>query len=241
MKIIRFLFFVPFAMAGLFVIIFAFKQKGSDEKFFEKAKPVEAVIDEITTRTVRKGTGSKRKTRTEHDVFVTYTVNDVKYEHIEISSYSSSMSEGATMTLYYDPQNPKDIRDEGAAEMAFPLSLFMGSIFVLVGVGLPLGMVLAGNKGKKLMKNGIRCQAEEICLEENRNVRVNGKHPIVVYCRAMDPRDNCMKEFKSKNCYEDLYKYDIRNVDIYLDPNNMSKYYVDINGAIKAAKESSFY
>ena len=198
MKYLRCLFFVPFAIVGVFAIIFAFRQKVNNEEFFKKAKQVDAVIDQIVTRRETTGTGKKKKTKTEHDVYVTYTVDGVEYEHIEINSYSSSWSEGGTITLHYNPENPKDVRDKETSEMAFPMLIVVGCIFTLVGLGIPVGMILLGNKGKKLINTGIRCQAEEFCIEENRNVRVNGRHPLVVYCRAVDPRDNSMKEFKSK-------------------------------------------
>jgi hypothetical protein len=240
MKFLKYLFFAPFILGGIFAIVFAFKQKESNEKFFAKAEPVDAIIDDIVTRTVRKSTGKKRKTTTEHDVYVTYTVDDVEYKHVKISSYTSSMVEGKTIRLYYDPQDPRDIRHKETSETAVPLMIGVGSVFVIVGLAIPLSIGLSGHKITKLMKTGIRCQAEEICIEENRNVRVNGKHPCVLYCRALDPRDNNLKEFKSGNCYEDLYEYDINNVDIYLDPNNINKYYVDLKGAIKEAKESRF-
>lgn len=236
-KIISCLVVALFGLLGMYVIFSAFTQKEDNEKFFETAQPVDAVIDDIVSRKVTSGTGKKKRTKTEHDVFVTYTVNGMTYEHVEIPSYSSSMTEGDVLKLHYDPQNPRDIRDKNYEEGQFPALIVVGAIFVIFSVVYILITLTGGFAGRGLKKKGIKCQAEQFCVDRNYGVRVNGRHPYVVYCQVFDPRANTMREFKSKNCYERLDKYDITDIDVYLDPTNMDKYYVDVNGAIKNARK----
>lgn len=236
-KISSCIFVAVFGIFGIIAIIGAFKQKEDNDKFFETAKIVDGVIENIESRRVTSGTGRKKKTRTEYDVYVTYTVDGMKYENVEISWYSSSMSEGDAIKLYYDPLNPRDVRDKEYEEGQFPTLIIVGSLFIIVSVVYIVITMTGGFAGKGLKKKGIKCQAEQYCIDKNYSVRVNGRHPYIVYCQVFDPRVNAMKEFKSKNCYEDLNKYDIRDIDVYLHPTNMKKYYVDVNGAIKNSKK----
>lgn len=132
-KLIRVVFFLPFILGGIFAVIMGIKTYKSDKEFFKEALPVEAHIDDIVTKTKTSGSGRKRKKTTTHDVFVSYTVNGVDYKGIEINEYSSSMSEGGTVVLYYNPDNPKEIKCKEVAKSAPVVAIVVGVVFIIVG------------------------------------------------------------------------------------------------------------
>ena len=239
--IIKNLITIPVIILGIIVIVVAIKQDSEFEEFYANAKSVDATIDDVVSRRVRKGTGKKKRYKTEYDVYVTYTIDDTTYEHVEISTSGSSAVEGSKITLYYLPENPRDVRDKEYQEGQLPTLIVIGSVIIAIGGGILLVNLLKANSQRKLMQSGIRISAEEICVEENTKVKVNGRHPYIVYCRAYDPRTGEMREFASKNCYEKLEKYDIRELDIYLDPNNPKKHFVDVAGAIEMAKRGGMF
>lgn len=222
---------------GIVIISAGIMQDNGYKEFFSEAKPVDATIDDVISRRVRQTkTGKRKRYKTEYDVYVTYTIDDTTYEHIKIDTSGLSATEGDIITLYYLPENPRDVRDKEYLEGLLPNIVIIGLIVIAIGGGNLLVNLLKANSERKLMKSGIRISAEEICIDKNRKVKVKGRHPYIIYCRAYDPRIGEMREFASKNCYEKLKKYNIREVDIYLDPNNPKKHFVDVAGAIEMAK-----
>lgn len=224
------LFTLIFAGVGICAIIMGIQQMKDNKKFYAEAETVTARIDDIEVTKTTSGTGKKRKTKTDHDVFVTYTVEGVEYKHIEIGEYSSGMSVGDTLTLHYDPSNPKDVRYKEVGESGPKVAIALGVVFALVGISI--SFIGSGfSMKKKLIKTGVRCISDELYIDQNTSVRVNGRCPYVIYCRLQDPTGE-YRECKSKNIYENLDRYDIRRVDVYFDQKNPKKYYVDVEGAM---------
>lgn len=230
-KLSRMLGGLIFVAIGIVIIVIGIREKKENERFYARAKEVTAYIDDINVTTKTTGSGKKRRTKTEHDVFVTYTVDGTQYKHIEIGEYSSSMHVGGTINLHYDPSNPKDVRYKEVSGNAPIFAIAFGAVFA--GIGLIITLCMAGfSPNTKLKKTGIRCVSNDVYIDKNVNVKVNGRHPYVVYCRVQDPTGE-YRECKSKNVYEKLDMYDIRSVDIYFDSKNPKKYYVDVQEAIK--------
>ncbi|MBQ7522805.1 MAG: DUF3592 domain-containing protein [Clostridia bacterium] len=65
------------------------------------------------------------------DVYVEYMVNGKKYSN-ELGEYVASFTEGATIEIYYNPQNPDEIF---SASMVFPIVFIVaGGIMCLISV-----------------------------------------------------------------------------------------------------------
>lgn len=217
-------------LAGVGLIIGAIAINKSDKKFYKTAKKTKAVISDIeTTHTKRNG-----KTKTNHETYVTYEVDGFTYENIHLGYYSNSMYVGKSITIYYNPKDPTEIKVKNSMVVP-PIMLVMGLIFLAVGIFLLFG----GKKNSKLKKNGIGCEADIVNVTLNMNVTINGQHPYVLECRATDPSTGIISLYKSKNFYEDISFYGIEKVMVYVDPNKPSKYYVDVKGAIEKAKADS--
>lgn len=90
---------------GILVMVTGVFLSISEKEFQEKALTTTAVITDIDTHITRK----KGKTKKDHDVYVEYEVGGQKYRS-ELNVYKSSMREGNSIEVFYDPANPKDAR-----------------------------------------------------------------------------------------------------------------------------------
>lgn len=235
-KLIRVVFFLPFILGGIFAIIMGIKTYKSDKEFFKEALPVEAHIDDIITKTKTSGSGRKKKKTTTHDVFVSYTVNGVDYKGIEINEYSSSMSEGGTVVLYYNPDNPKEIKCKEVAKSAPVVAIVVGAIFVIVGF-VPVFAIKGPKTNKKLKNSGIKYTTNEFYYTEKTNVRYNGRCPLYVTCVIRNPHTGAINEYRSDMAYPGLDENNIREFDVYVDVNDANKGYVDVTTALEIARK----
>lgn len=235
-KLIRVVFFLPFILGGIFAIIMGIKTYKSDKEFFKEALPVEAHIDDIITKTKTSGTGRKKTKTTTHDVFVSYTVNGVDYKGIEINEYSSSMSEGGTVVLYYNPDNPKEIKCKEVAKSAPVVAIVVGVVFVIVG-STTMFVFKEPKTNKKLKKSGIKYTTNEFYYTEKTNVTCNGRHPLYVTCVIRNPHTGAINEYRSDMAYPSLDEKNIREFDVYVDANDSNKGYVDVITALEIARK----
>ena len=136
---------------GIGALVFAYRQKAADEEFYEKAQTVDATVVDVVTTKDKKGTGreNKYKKTTEYDVYVSYTVDGVEYNHIEIATYDSKAFEGNVIELHYDPKNPEDARDMDCLDDQVPTAAIVGAIFIVIGLGLSVVTVIKIRKSKK--------------------------------------------------------------------------------------------
>ncbi len=93
------------------IIFLMFIQKWIGEyKFFKNAETVTGYIDDIDVNVTTSTSNGKNTTRTDRDVFVTYTVDGKEYQHILISQYTDDMDRGEEITLHYNPNNPYEVK-----------------------------------------------------------------------------------------------------------------------------------
>lgn len=201
-----------------------------NKKFFRNAEHTTAVITEIgSTRYTRNG-----ETEYKHTVYVTYEVDGVQYNKVRLGYYNSGMYEGKTIKVYYNKDNPGKIKTRGSSMVISIILGVLGGVFLLIGIIL---VIVFMPRNKKVKQYGIRYEADIINITMNRNVRVNGRHPYIVDCQVVDDFTGVTSLYRSKNIYEDIDVYGIVKVPVYVDQNNPSKYYVDIDEAIERAKK----
>lgn len=237
-KLIRLVFMLPFILGGVFAIIIGIKTYYSDKEFFKDALPVEAHIDDIITETKTSGSGRKKKKTTTHDVFVSYTVDGVDYKGIEINEYSSSMFEGGTVVLHYNPDNPKEIKCKEVAKSTPGVAIVVGAIFVIIGF-VPVFGIKTPESNMKLKQSGIKYTTNEFYYTEHNRARRNGRYnkrrSLYVTCVIRNPHTGDVNEYRSEaSCY-DLDQYNIREFDVYVDANDPTKGYVDVPAAVRIA------
>lgn len=164
---------------------------------------------------------------------VTYTYNGKEYES-HSSVYSSGIREGDRVKIYVDRENPRRIE---IAEVIFLPTLILciiGLPFLLVGIGFMIALVRSGNKKKKLMANGKKLYTEVTGGSQNFNYTVNGRHPYKLECQYTDPYTGAVYLYSSGNVWIDPNLYIGRQVAVYVDPADFSKYYVDVDSLNEA-------
>lgn len=170
-----------------------------------------------------------------HRVYVSYQYDDVDYENVPINFYSSSMYEGKEITLYCDPEHPYNIKCESSGIFVIVSLIVMGLIAMVIGV-FPL--VVVGRKvlqKRKCLKKGKMLRGVVDSIEYNTSVASNGVHPFVIFCSYRDEYKDITYRFKSENIWTDpsLVFQPGSSIEIYVEENDYSKYYVNAQQAIE--------
>ncbi|MDD7429852.1 MAG: DUF3592 domain-containing protein [Oscillospiraceae bacterium] len=193
----------------------------SHDAFMKNAVKTEAVISGIESHSYRKN----GKTRTEHDVRVVYEADGNVYEEL-LGYYSSGMSEGDMIEIYYDPDDPSEIMsDSKLLELMF---ILLGSIFAVLGAIFILIKISSANRRKRLIETGDRLTGIITDVVINNAVRINGRHPFKAECEVIDPFSGEKYLFASESVTSDISYLEGREVTVYTDRNDKRKYFVDI-------------
>lgn len=210
-------FGVIFLIIGLFV--------AKDEKEFrENALQTTGTITEITVDYIRKTDG---KTKKEYDVYIEYTVDGIVYND-RLSYYDSSMHKGQSITLYYNPEDPSDVIGEKTGTGVF---ILVSCFFIILGIVFIIPSVLSGNKKKKLMESGEKVRGIITNVYVDNNISYNGRHPYRAECEVTDAFTGEVYLYSSERVMNDITHLMGSPVDVYYDPNNKKKYYIDLESA----------
>ena len=199
-----------------------------DHYHFNKSTPeVSAVIEEIKTTTRRKSDG---KRTTDHDVYVSYTVDGTEYYN-ELGYYSSGMHEGDTISVHYSPENPDKIKTNSYVGelIVFP----MGVLFAGIGAAFCAVEIKRSKKRKFLIENGIRTLATVTEVLTDYSTTVNGKHPDMIKCEVVDEYTGQIHSYTSESSFNDCSVYKGMPVNIYVNPSNPEEAYVDIESLVE--------
>ena len=120
--------------AGAVFIVFGFISLKELREF----KQVEALVSDIQVDLVTEGDGSQTQ---EIHIFVTYTVNGQEYTE-ELQNTKTSMKKGDTITVLYNPENPKEV--SGATKGIATVQLAAGAAIALFGLGFAALTLIRG-------------------------------------------------------------------------------------------------
>lgn len=215
-----------FMFAGMFFITVMLNIYFDNMGFFKEAEKTTAVITDIEKNPYKK---------TDYNVYISYEIDGVKYENVNLGYYTSSMNKGDEITVHYDPEKPYDARSMGG-------DVFETYIGTFVGIGIGLLFVAIGGANvysyvrKKTIKGkGKRFEEDIINVEVQQNVKVNGRHPIIVTCQLVNPYTGIMETYRSERVYKDPWEYGLSKVPVYINEKKPSIYMVDVDEAIEAA------
>lgn len=213
---------IAFMFFGVLMIIVSIVTFVGAKKFEASAEKTMAVITDIDTYR----TGIRDARTTHHDVYVEYRVDRQVYNGM-LDYYSSSMYVGKEIEVMYNPNNPADIR--GSSNFTWIILALIGLIFAAVGGGIFFANVTAGGKCKKLMENGDRVTGTITNVITVTNVRINHRHPFKAEVEVIDPYTGEKYLYSSKQVLDDIYYMVGSTVDVYVDRDDKSKYYVDLD------------
>lgn len=223
---LKWMFVGLFGFVGTVFIIAAVIIHWQDEKFYKTAQPVTAVITDFQRTRTRPGKPMNTVT------VIEYTINEKKISNT-LGYYSSPMRHGDSITVYYNPQNPLEIKSKSGGVMFFILFLAMGIVFVAISLGFYSYMRCSKRKMQWLKQHGECLQAEIIDIDTNGSISVNGSHPLIVTCRLRMP-DGSEQIFKNTQVWRRKYELpESGTVPVYVDKNNPKRYYVDVDTVIQ--------
>ena len=147
------------------------------------------------------------------------------------SANPPAYSVGEKVQIYYDPANPADAGLAGVNSMLGTIICGgIGLVFIFLG-GIIFWLNAKGGGDKALMQNGRKISADIMEVGLNTSFEMNGKNPFKIHCQWLNPSDNTVYEFNSKNIWFDPSHYmnDRKKIDVYIDFNNPKKYFMDIS------------
>jgi hypothetical protein len=154
--------------------------------------------------------------------------------HEFTSSYSSSdMQGGDAVTVHFPTGQPEEAEIKDFFTLWF-FPLFT-SVFAFVFGGIGFYGVINQLKRVRAKRDlftygrGRKTSLPVTSIIHDSSFKVNGRSPYVILCQYHDPVSNNMFEFKSDYVWYDpapLLK-DRREIDIYVDPNDLKYYYMD--------------
>lgn len=221
------LFCMIFLVAGIVLVGMAVLIYFNNSSFKNRAVKIPATIERIDSYTTTRKTNRGTRTKTNHNVYVSYEFNGTPYNNIHLRSYTSSMYEGKAITILCDPHNPTDVDVEGMIYFPVILLAVMGVIFGTIGFVPTMILVKKKNKKKKLMTNGKVIYAVVDDVARNLSFAVNGVNPYRIRCSYTDGLRTY--EFVSENMWDNPEEdFPVgSSIRVYVDSNDYGKYYVD--------------
>jgi hypothetical protein len=118
----------------------------------------------------------------------------------------------------------------GMQSGGFYVLLVLGLVFASIGSGIIVYGWQSAKKEAFLRQQGRLIQAEFQQVELNEILEINGVNPFRIVAQWHNSRSNELFIFKSANLWFDPSAYvQDRKIPVYIDPNNPSKYIVDIS------------
>ena len=140
------------------------------------------------------------------------------------------MYAGKEIEIFYNPENPMEIKgNDGAISIILPL---MGVVFLVIG----LVFVNNDRKNKKqlemLLSKGSTAEGIITAITVDHNTTINNRHPLKAEVSVTDPVTGEQFLYSSDSIMEDIRYLQGRRVTVYYDPDDRSKYYIDLDSAM---------
>ncbi len=162
---------------------------------------------------------------TYNDAFIEYTIDGITYEG-KLDEYNSKMQVGDPVWIYYDSEDPYEfISDSNIFEIIF---ISVGGFFTVIGVVFLIICYIKKRRVNDLVMNGDKLSGTIIAVRTNYKIKVNNRYPFIADCEVVNPYDNERYLYRSENVVADISMLVGMTVTVYVDRNDRSKYYVDI-------------
>jgi hypothetical protein len=214
-----------FALVGLGLLIAGIFWHINNKAFFENAVEIQASITDIEIY-------YDSDNEAQHEVYVKYVIGDELYEDVRLNYYSSDMRKGQKVAVWYNPNDPWEIRSKEGSNFGSLLLIIIGGVFAGGGAIALITCQVKASQDTKRKKTGKRLQLPIAYIDVNPHITVNGFPANYIICQEQDPyTGQTIQQYKSKNIFRDLFSEmqvgDL--VDVYVDPQNPNKYFVDVD------------
>ena len=134
-------------------------------------------------------------------------------------------------SLYYDKNNPNNIREKAYGKLLY-IVYSVGFLLIIISISILVHKKRKEYIKKKLLNIGKIINATYVDKKINTRIGFMGQNPYNIICEWIDLNTNKKYTFKSENIWYNPQKYidekKIKTFKVYVKPNNMKKYYVDI-------------
>lgn len=210
-----------FTTIGLFLFAISIYIGVESRTFKQNAEPAEAVITSM----------QGRNSESLGIPFVEYTINGKTYGSA-LNVVTSSMRPGGKIIVYYRKDNPQEVRYLEENGWVIAVLVFMGVVFVGIGTAFRAVDKAYRRKVQRLLATGKVVDAEITDISEDTEKSMNGRHPIIISCRFVAP-DGRIHLFRSASFWYESYEINPKKkVRVYMDRNNPSDYYVDVDSVV---------
>lgn len=145
------------------------------------------------------------------------------------SAYSSGIRKGSSVAVYVDVDDPQHVKLAPLLYLSTIVLCSIGVPFAIVGVVFLLIVGRKSRNKKRLMASGRKIFAEVTGGSLNRFYTLNNRHPWKLDCSYTDEGTGNTYLYSSGNVFVDPQAYMGRQVAVYVDPADPSRYYVDVD------------
>lgn len=203
------------------------------QNFIKTAASSEGVVLELKTveSSLRKSRGF---TYAPVVKFKTPDGKDIQFQS-STSSNPPEFSVGQTVPVLYNRSNPQEAQVDSFVQLWLLPTVFggFGIIFMVVGATLFVIPLLSNKNEKWLQENGQKIQTKFSNVEWNTSLTVNGQSPYIIVSQWREPASYEVYTFRSQNIWfnpeEFIKSSGTKLIDVYVDPKNMKKHYMDIS------------
>jgi hypothetical protein len=215
------------AMA-LFVLTMGIVSLTGDINFKSRA----VLTDATVTGMMHNPFHSRGTTNYSYAPTVSYITRDGLNRTCETKSYHypPAYTIGEKVKVFYDPAKP-DVARLGNGLGKSIMLFIIGVVSCLTLIFLFVRSVIKGKARKQLTQTGMKIAADIVSVANNETPVVMGKRPYIIKCQWLQNSSNTIFHFKSKYIYYNPAKYigERKQLDIFIDPNDPKKYFMDIS------------
>jgi len=149
----------------------------------------------------------------------------------DTASSPPSYARGERVAVLYRPLMPQDARVADFATLWASALMFggIGSIFFGIGAAWTVAAIKQAHRAADLKQRGKRLATTVQRIDMNAHLTVQGLHPYRIVTQWRDPFGGTVRTFESDYVWVDPTPYvDGRAVNVFVDPDDPSRYYVDL-------------
>jgi hypothetical protein len=126
------------------------------------------------------------------------------------------------------------LREHGTGDTELLPVIFggIGAPFLIAGIILAAVSIRKRRTMRRVVSEGYYVMATVADIRPNFSVQVNGQYPYVIECHYRDSATGELHVFKSRNLFFYPAEFENGQIRVYVDRENMSRYYVDVDSLI---------
>ncbi len=206
--------------------------KINNDKFIENSVPIKAQITNIEHIILDDG-------ESQYITYVTFEYEGITYSHVKLGYYSNNLLVGQDIDIYFNT-NTKTIRSKDGFNLILGILIGIGAVIISIGFFIFIISLFTKQSNADLKASGIKYTGVVEYFEYNSDVDYSGYTSTVFYCTYKDKTG--VNQFVKSSSVLTNPAYTLPpgyNVDIYVNPKNPSRYFVDVVSALCTANNTT--